>query len=644
MLKICTLSILLFFTSITTKCQPFLNNDSLNYYLNNLPQNNIEKVKILYRISSSYISSKLDSSLYFAENAMNLAEKSRYDSGYFLGLKYRTDALVASGKTAEVFKLGETALQYADNINKQHFKGQAYFTMAIAKQYEYQIPIAINLYTKSITYFEQTNDKKNLSRVYQNTASLLYEQKAFTKGLEYTQKAIRINEQLKDTIQVLTCKAVYANLLYGSKKLLEASSIYRNIHTNKKFSQLNTIHQFILLHNLGAINYDLEKYDSSLYYFELAASIKDKYELDFFTLQHLCKTASTYIKLGNLTKGKALLLAAEKNIDKESNLQDYLEGWSEYYTTTKEYKKATDYLNRLSDYKDSVSNIEAKTAFAQMDSLLYDNEKQRLINESDIKIKTLEIHNLNKSKKINFLTLGTFILLLSTFLGYLYYRKKQQLKNKDIILLQQEKEFISVKSSLEGQLQERSRISKEIHDELGSSLTSISLLTEVLKKRIDTSLNPEVNKISDTSADMVDKMNEIIWALNTSNDTISSLIAYVRKFATNFLQEANIELAFLENDIPDHISIEGTARRNIYLTLKEAIHNIVKHSRAQKVSIQVDVTDHLTIVVKDDGKGINFEQLSIFGNGLTNMKKRIEDIGGTFSIENNNGTLIKLSY
>jgi tetratricopeptide (TPR) repeat protein len=266
---LCTL-----FSSLNTIAQKALSKDSANYYIKNLPKSDILKVNALYRISAAFVSINPDSSLLFAERAMSIAENIRYDSGYFIGLKYKADALLALGKIDSVYTLGNNALFYADKIDKQHFKGYAYFTMAIAKQYQYQIPAALHLYTKSIPYFEETNNNKNLSRVYQNAASLFYEQKAFAKGLAYAKKAIFINEQLNDTIQILTCKVAYANLLYGATNLSEASSIYRAILNNNKFNELNTIHQFILLHNLGALYFDLKKYDSSLYYFQLATSIK----------------------------------------------------------------------------------------------------------------------------------------------------------------------------------------------------------------------------------------------------------------------------------------------------------------------------------------------------------------------------------
>jgi signal transduction histidine kinase len=307
------------------------------------------------------------------------------------------------------------------------------------------------------------------------------------------------------------------------------------------------------------------------------------------------------------------------------------------------YKDKGDYKMAITTDEDYQSLNDSLKAGETREALLQFSKKENILKaEKEASLKQLKI-----AKQQNWITglaLGFITLAGTGLFFFLYQHNKQQLKNKRIELLQKENEFIAVTSSLEGQLQERGRISKEIHDELGSSLTSISLLTEVLKKRLDTGQNPEINKISDTSAGMVDKMNEIIWALNTSNDTVSSLVAYIRKFANNFLQDANIELEFLENNIPDNKALEGTVRRNIYLTAKEALHNIVKHSGAKRVAVNVNAANGLLINIEDDGKGIDINNVNSFGNGLKNMKKRMEDIGGKFSIENNNGTQIKLSY
>jgi signal transduction histidine kinase len=235
-------------------------------------------------------------------------------------------------------------------------------------------------------------------------------------------------------------------------------------------------------------------------------------------------------------------------------------------------------------------------------------------------------------------------LLLLGFLFYRYQNKKQEAKSQQIKLLEQENEFVAVKSSLEGQLNERVRISKEIHDDLGSSLTSISLLTEVLKTKVDGIKVPEVGKISATSARMVDSMNEIVWALNVHNDTLDSLVAFIRKYARDFLQDTPIKLVF-EEDVNQDFTLQGNVRRSIYLVVKEAINNVVKHADAQQVKLNIHTDKNkLTIVIEDDGKGINEEKKSVFGNGLRNMKQRIEDIGGTFAMYQTKGMVVSIEY
>jgi signal transduction histidine kinase len=643
MLKALFILSALFYSPTTGTAQTALSRDSLNYFISAVKKDSTS-VQRLYRVSAAYLQINSDSALYFSTQAMQLAEKISYDSGYFLGLKHKADALLALGQIDKVYALGGNALTYADKINRPDYKGRAYFTMAIARQYQYKILLAIDLYTKALPYFEEAKAKPNLARVYQNVANLLYEQKAFDKGMEYANKAYALNLELKDTIKMLECRGLTGNLLYGSKKFDEANEVYNDVLHSKTYRLLNPATQLIFAINKGSLQYDTKKYDSSLHWFLLAAAIKNKFQLDFFSVQLFYKTASVYIKLGNITKAKELLNNTAGNITEDDDKTDFYETWSEYYTATGNYAKANESLIKLREYQDSLITDETASSFLQMDSIMAQSEKQRLLNKKELSIQSLQKETAEKNKTITLLLVGTSALLVTGIMLYLFFKNKGQLKNQRIVLLNKEKEFIATKSSLEGQLQERVRISKEIHDELGSSLTSISLLTEVLKKRIDTRVNPEVNKISDTSADMVDKMNEIIWALNTSNDTVNSLVAYVRKFANNFLHDADMELEFLEINIPEQQQLEGTVRRNIYLTVKEAVNNIVKHSNAKKVIMEVDAANGLQIKIKDDGKGIDTTMIQQFGNGLINMKKRMEDIGGTFSIENANGTLIKLSY
>lgn len=195
---------------------------------------------------------------------------------------------------------------------------------------------------------------------------------------------------------------------------------------------------------------------------------------------------------------------------------------------------------------------------------------------------------------------------------------------------------------------ERLRISKDMHDEVGASLTRISILSELAKKQQN---EPEkerqiINQISEISGDVVDEMSEIIWAMNPRNDKLDSFTSYIRQHASSYLESAEIEGKFtFPDEIPSY-PMSSELRRNLFLTVKEAFHNIVKHSGAGNVHMSLYIEKlMLKIRIEDDGTGFNQNNIRGWGNGLANMRKRIEELGGSFKInsEVGKGTSIEFS-
>ena len=194
---------------------------------------------------------------------------------------------------------------------------------------------------------------------------------------------------------------------------------------------------------------------------------------------------------------------------------------------------------------------------------------------------------------------------------------------------------------------ERTRISNDMHDEVGSSLTKISILSELAKQKAkDPKLKSDVEKISESASEVVDNISEILWAINPQNDTLDNLLAYIREYAAETLELKNIDYKIeLPDDIP-HLPISAETRRNIFLVIKESLNNTIKYADANRVDIKVIFSERkLEITVKDDGKGFNAENTRRFGNGLLNMKKRMEDIGGEFVLNSKigSGTETRLS-
>jgi len=189
---------------------------------------------------------------------------------------------------------------------------------------------------------------------------------------------------------------------------------------------------------------------------------------------------------------------------------------------------------------------------------------------------------------------------------------------------------------------ERTRIATDMHDDLGAGLTRIKFITEsFLEKTNDPALKPEAEKLRTSSNELVDKMGEIIWAMNDKNNTLEDLIFYLRSYAVDYCDENKLACEFIiPETIPQKI-IGGQIRRNVFLVLKESLHNAVKHASAKKISIHFQVHDTLSITITDDGRG--FEQnMSKGGNGLLNMRRRAEALHGKFSVSNDAGTTIHL--
>jgi ligand-binding sensor domain-containing protein/signal transduction histidine kinase len=190
---------------------------------------------------------------------------------------------------------------------------------------------------------------------------------------------------------------------------------------------------------------------------------------------------------------------------------------------------------------------------------------------------------------------------------------------------------------------ERARISQDMHDEVGSSLSEISVLSELARKKPEEA-GTYIQEISERAAELIDSVSEIVWAMNPRNDTLDTLLAHIRRNAVKYLGLANISCRFAVPDsIPAH-PLHAELRRNLSLVVKEALHNIVKHSAATEVSISVEyMKDKLEVLVADNGKGFVVQERQGTGNGLKNMQKRIADVGGILSIDSMPGRGTRLA-
>jgi signal transduction histidine kinase len=191
---------------------------------------------------------------------------------------------------------------------------------------------------------------------------------------------------------------------------------------------------------------------------------------------------------------------------------------------------------------------------------------------------------------------------------------------------------------------ERTRIATDMHDDLGAGLSQIKFLSEAIgmKRQKHLSIEEEVSSIRSFSDEMIDKMGEIVWALNEKNDTLNDLLSYTRSYAVEYLEQNGIKCHVDEPENIPQVDVSGEFRRNIYLTVKESLHNIVKHAQASEVSIQIEIGRWLMIQISDNGIGLDNATPGEFGNGLISMRNRMRELGGSFEIISKVGTEVTM--
>jgi signal transduction histidine kinase len=182
-----------------------------------------------------------------------------------------------------------------------------------------------------------------------------------------------------------------------------------------------------------------------------------------------------------------------------------------------------------------------------------------------------------------------------------------------------------------------------MHDDLGAGLSRIRYVSAGMKNEInDEGLKKDFDKIITGSDELVDKMNEIIWALNSSDEKLEDVLYYIRSQCGEMLDSAGIALnAILPEFIPEKI-LNSEEKRNLFLVIKEAVHNIIKHAQASSVNIVMQIENNLLIRITDNGRGFNINEKRLKGNGLVNYQKRMNSLKGSVDIKSGStGTTVQ---
>ncbi len=192
----------------------------------------------------------------------------------------------------------------------------------------------------------------------------------------------------------------------------------------------------------------------------------------------------------------------------------------------------------------------------------------------------------------------------------------------------------------------RTGIATDLHDDIGSSLSQIAVLSEVVRRQVDgtVAVSTPLSTIASTSRELVDSMSDIVWAINPNRDNLSDLSQRMRRFASDLLTAQDIEFHFDFQETERSMKLDAHVRRQVFLIFKESLHNIARHSACAKVEVALRIRKHhIQLSLADDGHGFDPEQAS-HGHGLLSMRQRAKALGATLEIVSgpDQGTVISL--
>jgi len=500
---------------------------------------------------------------------------------------------------------------------------------------------------KALAIAQQQKDTANISLHYSDISILHHDFNDFEKGIFYGKKAFRIMNSAKNKEYKYL---MYANNATGinfddwNKPNSALFYHYKNLAYFKKVK--DSLNFAFVLNNIANTNLKIRNYSKAKQYLKRALAINSVRNRDYNLASNYTNLGTIAYKENNYSKARNYFKKATYHANKSYSIEkkrDILEQEYFFYKKIKNYKKALEKQDAFYVLQDSVFNKERAEQFAKLEVEYQTEKKEKEIAQQKEKLLAQELAI--KNRNIYAILLGAALLILGIIFYAVYKRNK--LKKKQ---LQKEIDLKDALATIKTQnrLQEqRLRISRDLHDNIGSQLTFIISSIDNLKfisKDANQKLKVKLSNISSFTSETIHQLRDTIWAMNKPEVTIEDIhtrvLSYLEK-AKNATQNIDFEV---NQNIEDNVVLSSLMGMNIFRVMQEAINNAIKYAEASKISISMNKKEHqLIITTIDNGIGFDLNTVTL-GNGLSNMEKRLSEIDGTIKIDSKieKGTTIQI--
>ena len=607
-----------------------------------------EKVLLYLEYANLFFGDNIDSVKYYHLKAKTLADKIHDKHGEVAWANEQTKLDEMTNAETEKF-----LLQYVDTCLKYNIEKGLIITQGnLGNLYWKRGDLlgSLDCYLFAAAYFDENKDLPNLARAY-NNISHLYNLLESEKAEFYIDKTLEIARQLNDSTGAIyiSAKINTVQTYFRKKDYDNAENVLQHLLQITESSN-NLRYQLSVLLLLVDTEINRKNFPEAHNYLAKIEKITQQQgREDIYDYETKKKMANLLFELKEYEKSLKFLTEAILYSENKNLIFDLIKHYklmSRIEENRGDFKSALYYAKKHRELADTLTGSEMKMNFDELEARYQSERKERILAEQELTIaqKNLKIKKKNRIFTISIIALSSAMVIALLLLAY--YRQKLIIKEKDMLALEQQQKVVALQAGIEGQQKERERISKEMHDDIGSVITTILYQSDSLKQKLTEPQHIDlVDNVFQASGVLADRISEIIWSMTSENNTLENLLLYIRSASAEMLSKAEIEFNFPIPDIIPDVYIDGDTRSDIYLTVKESLNNCIRHSKTELVNIFIEIEDKsMKILIEDKGIGSENNYERRFGNGIKNMKERTERRNGTFKIWYEKGTKVLLIF
>lgn len=596
-------------------------------------KNDTSKVILLQEIAGHYNITDLPKGKKYGFEALELAQELNFDFGEILANNVIANYYQRTNNYKLALKHYNDALAISKRIKSDKGLAIVYNNIGIVHTNQGKYQLAIENYLLALKSEERQHNKIGVAQGYNNIGVVYYYMGNLEKTIEYISKSVKISEKIgrdSDVINGCVNMAAIAELqedYAGAIKYYEkALRLTRKIADRQEESHI--------LGNI-AITYSKQgEYNESNAFHARSIALKDSLGDSSGLAHSYMNFGAALVKQNRFSEAETMILKGveiAKTLDIKIVLRDGYSSLSDLYEKTNRFELANTYLKKHIAVKDEMFNKESADKISELEVEYQTQKKEKEIAENKVIIQKEKLKTQRKNNMLIALGILVFaILVISIVLIRQQQFKQRKLRDENLLKDQLAEE--RMKNQLH---EERLRISRDLHDNIGSQLTFLTSSMDNLKF---TSQEPKVNskldELTDFTRSTVTKLRDTIWAMNKENLSVDDFRARLNMHI-NSVQSLIDSITFNLDTDSDLPQIELSPIKGIYLfrAIQEAINNSVKYSKADQIDISLHVINHtLSISVMDNGIGFDMETVQR-GDGLNNMTFRLQEIGGNASIE-----------